>query len=48
MPILATIGCIVFVVYLFWADLRRPDGPSQALWVPLAWMFLAGSRWVSS
>ena len=47
-PILATVGCILFIVYLFWTDLRRPDSPSKALWVPLAWMFLAGSRWVSS
>ena len=48
MSILATFVCMLFIVYLFWMDLRRPDGPSKALWVPLAWMFLAGSRWVSS
>src|SRR5262249_24610187 len=47
MAILATVVCILFIVYLFWTDLRRPDSPSSALWVPLAWMFLAGSRWVS-
>src|SRR5262249_50508406 len=27
--------------------LRRLDSPSKALWVPLAWMFLAGSRFAS-
>src|SRR5215468_7928405 len=48
LPGIATIGCITFIAYLFWTDLRRPDSPSKALWVPLAWMFLAGSRWVSS
>jgi O-antigen ligase len=29
-------------------DLKRSDGPSNALWIPLIWMFLAGSRYVSS
>jgi exopolysaccharide production protein ExoQ len=48
MPMLATVVCMLFIVYLFWTDLRRPDSPSKALWVPLAWMFLAGSRFVSS
>src|SRR5262245_28441421 len=48
MQSLATLLCLLFIVYLFWIDLRRSDGPSHALWVPLAWMFLAGSRWVSS
>lgn len=28
-------------------DLKRKDGPSSALWIPLIWMFLAGSRYVS-
>lgn len=40
--------CLLFIGYLFWTDLRRRDGLSNALWVPLAWMFLAGSRYVSS
>lgn len=40
--------CLLFVGYLFWTDLRRQDGLSNALWIPLAWMFLAGSRYVSS
>ena len=48
LPIFATCSCVAFIAYLFWTDLRRPDCPSKALWVPLAWMFLAGSRWVSS
>lgn len=45
---LPTVVCMLFIVYLFWTDLRRPDRPSRALWVPLAWMFLAGSRYLSS
>jgi exopolysaccharide production protein ExoQ len=48
LPKLATAVCMLFIVYLFWTDLKRPDSRSMALWVPLAWMFLAGSRWVSS
>ena len=48
MQSLATVVCVLFIVYLFWTDLRRPHSRSMALWVPLAWMFLAGSRWVSS
>jgi exopolysaccharide production protein ExoQ len=48
MPGLATAVCLLFIVYLLWTDLRRPDSPSTALWVPVAWMFLAGSRYVSS
>jgi O-antigen ligase len=48
MQSLATVFCLLFILYLFWTDLKRPDSPSSALSVPLAWMFLAGSRWVSS
>jgi len=48
MQSLATVVCLLFIVYLFSTDLRRPDSSSSGLWVPLAWMFLAGSRWVSS
>jgi O-antigen ligase len=36
-----------FIVNLFRTDLGRPYIPSAALWVPVAWMFLAGSRFVS-
>ncbi len=48
MPQLAALICIVFILYLFWSDRKRKDGPSSVLWVPLIWMFLAGSRYVSS
>ncbi len=44
----ATIICILFIFYLFWRDIKKPDSPSNALWIPLIWMFLAGSRWASS
>lgn len=47
-PRIAAILCIIFIAYLFRADRRKPDQPSGAIWIPLTWMFLAGSRWVSS
>jgi hypothetical protein len=47
-PILAAIGCVLFILFLFYADFRRADRPSLALWVPTLWMFLIGSRHASS
>lgn len=44
----ATITCIFFIIYLFRVDLKKSYRPSGALWIPLIWMFLAGSRWASS
>jgi exopolysaccharide production protein ExoQ len=45
---IATLACVLFVVHLFRRDaLAHPQAP-WALWVPLVWMFLAGSRWASS
>ncbi len=47
-PQLATIICVLFILYLFRADLKKKiDGVSIAIWVPFFWMFLAGSRFVS-
>ena len=48
LPKLAAIVVLAFVVYLFWSDSKKPNQPSAALWIPLLWMFLAGSRWASS
>ena len=48
MPQLATALCLLFIAYLFYTDVRRPDGRSLALWIPTIWMFLAGSRFVSA
>jgi exopolysaccharide production protein ExoQ len=46
--LIATLACLLFVAYLFRRDIQKhPDTPA-ALWVPLLWMFLAGSRWASS
>jgi O-antigen ligase len=46
-PQLAALICILFILYLFWVDRKRSEGVSSALWIPLIWMFLAGSRYVS-
>jgi exopolysaccharide production protein ExoQ len=44
---IATFVCALVVVILFWLD-RRPKVPtSRALWLPLVWLWLAGTRSVS-
>lgn len=43
-----TFLCLLFIGFLFWTDRKRPGRPSGATWVPLAWMFIAGSRFVSA
>lgn len=44
MPLIATLLCILFILYVFWVDYREGDEPYLALWVPTAWLFLAASR----
>ena len=46
-PQLATLVCIFFILYLFRVDREKNDGVSKAVWIPLIWMFLAGSRFAS-
>jgi O-antigen ligase len=45
---LATLACLAFVAFMFWGEQKQSYRPSAALWIPVAWMFLAGSRWASS
>lgn len=45
---IAIVICLWLVVHLFRADARENPDASSSLWVPLIWMFLAGSRYVSS
>ena len=47
-PPLAALICILFIAYLFWTDSKKSNRHSIALWIPFFWMFLAGSRYVSS
>jgi len=44
---LATVFCAAVVFVLFWLDRDGSERVSHALWIPFAWMFLAGSRMVS-
>ena len=46
-PNLATILCITLIIYLFWIDRKNRKGVSNAVYIPLIWMLLAGSRYVS-
>src|SRR5262245_31377226 len=47
MPLLALIICVAFTLYLFRCDIKSSEGSSSALWLPLAWLFFAGSRFPS-
>lgn len=44
---LAILAYIIFILYLFWRDTKRRTNVSNALWVPLIWMMIMGSRLVS-
>lgn len=46
-PIIATVIVIIGIIGLFY--LRGDDGPppSRALWIPMAWLFLVSSRYIS-
>ena len=43
---LAALIFCAFIAYLFWRELREPDA-EKISWIPFAWMFVAGSRFVS-
>jgi exopolysaccharide production protein ExoQ len=46
-PILASTICAVFIVWLFLGDAKRRGKMAAALWIPLIWMFIIGTRPVS-
>jgi O-antigen ligase len=46
-PQLALILWAGFVAYLFWRDAKQPSHVSRALWIPLIWVLITGSRFVS-
>lgn len=41
---LATLICLLIVIYLFRVDLKQSSGHSRALWIPQIWMLLGASR----
>jgi exopolysaccharide production protein ExoQ len=46
-PILALILTVAFVFFLFWRESREKIEVSRALWIPLLWILVTGSRFVS-
>ncbi len=46
-PQLAALLFTLFILYLFWIERKGSEGVSRALWIPLIWMFFAGSRYAS-
>src|SRR5438445_13840842 len=47
-PPLALLLTTIFVVFLFWRDVRERPPITGALWIPLLWMLILGSRGVSA
>jgi len=47
-PIIATLVCIVFILYLIRLENKRDHHVSRAIWIPLIWILIIGSRGVSS
>jgi O-antigen ligase len=46
-PSVATLLCLLCIAYVFWVDRKQAEGVSAAAWIPLIWMFFAGSRFAS-
>ena len=47
-PVLAALLTAAFVFFLFAREARQAkEGQSWALWIPVLWMAIAGSRFVS-
>ena len=46
-PPIAAFLCACLIIYLFWMDRNQKEGVSRAVWIPFAWMFFAGSRYLS-
>lgn len=46
-PNLALFLCLILIISLLWVDTRRNAEVSHALWIPLIWIMILGSRLVS-
>jgi len=46
-PFIALFLCIIFVICLYIDDIRRQTRSSKAIWIPLVWLLIFGSRYVS-
>lgn len=47
-PALATLVYLGFVIALFWRDIRQKPNVTGALWIPLIWLFIIASRFISA
>jgi exopolysaccharide production protein ExoQ len=41
---LALLGCTLFVLFVIGLDIKRTQGVSHALWIPLIWFLILGTR----
>lgn len=46
-PFLALVLCIILVLCLYIDDIRRQPRSSKAIWIPLIWLLMFGSRYIS-
>jgi exopolysaccharide production protein ExoQ len=46
-PPLALLLTVGFIAFLFWRDSRQQQNVTRALWIPLFWMLIIASRFVS-
>ena len=46
-PQIATILCIIFILYLYRMEFKHESNVSSAIWIPLIWFAIIGSRDVS-
>ena len=43
-PSIALFGALAFVFFLFWRDIRQKPNVTGAIWLPIVWVILMGSR----
>ena len=43
-PTEASVVCTTGILGLFWLERERKSSTSWAVWLPIAWLFIAGSR----
>jgi O-antigen ligase len=46
-PKIALLLCLIFILYTFWYDLKSNKDFPKSIFIPLIWMFISGSRFVS-
>ena len=46
-PPIALVGTLAFVFFLFWRDIRQRPDITGAVWLPVIWVVLMGSRSVA-